>query len=310
MALVLTTFLGLTHASIPDGLAMSFGYQAVDPFASYPGGSVILGVGIQNAGMVEERIIEMSITADFAGPLPSPTPVPFVLAPGERRQFDVLVQVPPATSVGDHGAEARVSYEYLDPATQQWVSSAHSPMIIDSPVPLYESPSQKVRDGFTILGGTALVSGSIPFFARKRKLSSAFVGRRLGLVGGTFGMLISPLTLISSGQVDLVTRIFSLTLFVGSLVGIAGGYFSRPSTRVGGLVMFVGAISIIPAWWYGYFVARGLSSVDGGAQVFLSSAIFFFWWVSLLIVGSLMKIFGRHQDRLRTSTDSRVQRLC
>ncbi len=148
VALVLTTFLGLAYSSTPDGLAMSFGYQAVSPFASYPGGSVILGVGIQNTGTAQERIIEMSITTDFAGPLPPPTQIPFVLLPGIRRQFDVLVQVPPATSVGGHGAEARVSYEYLDPATQQWVPSTHSPWIMESGVPVYESPSQKVRDGF------------------------------------------------------------------------------------------------------------------------------------------------------------------
>ncbi len=310
VALVLTTFLELAHSSTPDGLAMSFGYQAVSPFASYPGGSVILGVGIQNTGTAQERIIEMSITTDFAGPLPPPTQIPFVLSPGIRREFDVLVQVPPATSVGGHGAEARVSYEYLDPATQQWVPSTHSPRIMDSGVPVYESPSQKVRDGFSILGGTVLVSGAIPFFAWKRKISFAFVGRGLGLVGGAFGLLISPLTLIHSGQVDPATSIFSVTLFVGSSLGIAGGYFLRVGTRVRGLVILVGALAILPAWWFGDLVSLGLSSEDGGAQVFLSSTILFFWWVSLLIVGSLMMTFGRNGDAVRGSTDSRVQQLC
>lgn len=296
VALVLTVSKGIVesgvHSSVSDGLAMSFGYQAVHPFASYPGGSVILGVGVQNTGIVQERIVEMSISVDFAGLLPTPAQIPLLLQPGERREFDVLVHVPSTARVGDHLAEASVSYEYLDPTTQQWVHSAYSPRIMASHVPLYQSPSQKFRDGFTILGGIGLMSGILPLLAWKRKISFTFVGKGLGLVGGTFGLLVSSLMLILSERPDLLARTFSATLFAGSLLGIAGKYLPRPNTAGKGLAMLGGALSILLAWWYGFWLPA-TSLEDGGAQLFLSSTYLFFSWVSLLIVGSLMMIIDR-----------------
>src|SRR2546422_1637252 len=130
--MVLTISLGLAHAGSPDGLAMSFGYQATDPFASYPGGLAILGVSVQNTGYVPERIVEMTITVDLANSVPSPAQIPLVLAPGERREFDVQVQIPSTASLGWHGAKASASFEDFDAANQQWGTHRDRPMIMNS----------------------------------------------------------------------------------------------------------------------------------------------------------------------------------
>src|SRR3989475_3141787 len=171
VTIVLTISLGSAHSSSPDGLAMSFGYQAAHPFASYPGGSAILGVSVQNTGTVPERIVEITITVDLATSVPSPAQIPLVLAPGEGRGFDVQVQIPSTASLGWHGAEARVSFEYFDAATQQWMTSRYSPMIMSSGLPVYKSPSQTFQDGFAILVGTAIVAASITLFARRRRVA-------------------------------------------------------------------------------------------------------------------------------------------
>ena len=298
VTIVLTIPLGLAHSGSPDGLAMSFGYQAADPFASYPGGSAILGVSVQNTGTVPERIVEMTITVDLANSVPSPDQIPLVLAPGERREFDVQVQIPSTASLGEHGAEARASFEYFDAATQQWVTSRYSPMIMNSGLPVYKSPGQTFQDGFAILGGTAIVAATIPVFAWKRKVSLSQVGRGLGLVAGTFGLLVTLLTLVLSENPDLSTRILSVTIFANSFLGIAAGCSRRMNGIVTGLAMIGGALLILPSWWYGFWV-QGLTSQDGGAQAFLASTILFFWWISLLFVGGLMIIFSKYQDARR-----------
>jgi hypothetical protein len=297
VATVLTISLGLAHSGSPDGLAMTFGYQAADPFASYPGGSAILEVSVQNTGSVPERIVEMTITVDLAKPVSSPAQIPLVLAPGERKGFDVQVQIPSTASLGWHGAEASVSFQYLDAATQQWLPSRYSPITMNSGLPVYKSPGQTFQDGFAILGGTTIVAATIPVIAWKRKVSSSQVGRGLGLVAGTFGLLVTVLTVVLSENPDLSTRILSATLFANSFIGIAG-CSRRMNGIVTGLAMIGGALLILPAWGYGFWV-QGLTSQDAGAQTFLASTILFFWWISLLFVGGLMITFSKYQDARR-----------
>ena len=257
-----------------------------------------MGVSVQNTGTVPERIVEITITVDLATSVPSPAQIPLVLAPGEGRGFDVQVQIPSTASLGWHGAEARVSFEYFDAATQQWMTSRYSPMIMSSGLPVYKSPSQTFQDGFAILGGTAIVAASIPVFAWKRRFSLSQVGRGVGLVAGTFGLLVTLLTLVLSENPDLSTRILSVTIFANSFLGMAAGCSRRVNGIVTGLAMIGGALLILPAWWYGFWV-QGLTSEDGGAQTFLASTILFFWWISLLFVGGLMIIFSKYRDARR-----------
>ena len=294
-SLILSTALGLAHSNSPDGLAMSFGYQAADPFASYPSGLAILGISVQNTGIVPERIVEMTITIDLANSVPSPAQIPLVLTPGERRAFDVQVQIPSTATLGWHGAEAKVSFQYFDAATQQWVQSRYSPMSSYSGVPVYESPRQTFRDGYTILGVTAIVVTTLPIFAWKRKVSPINIARVLGLVAGTFGLFATLLTFVASENPDLSTRIFSATLFASSLIGIVAGFSQKSRSIVIGLLMIGGSLLFLPAWWYGFWV-HGLTSRDDGAHTFLASTILFFWWISLLFAGGLTMIFTKYQD--------------
>ena len=295
VAFLLTGLLWVGHSAQPYGIAMSFGYYAQRP---WPGGSIILDLGIQNAGSAQEKIVRMNVSVDFVGQLPVPTLLPVTLQPGERRDFQIPVQVPASAGVEGYLAKASVAYEYLDPASQQWTLPPDSPWVSSYPVGLVKSPSMVFGDAFTILGGIGLVSGAIPIatavFARKHKTSFAFVGRGLGLIGGTFGLLVSPLTLITSGQISLSQIIFSASVFACSILGLFG-MSSRPRTWIRGLAMLGGAISLLLVWWYGFSLSAALSN-DSGAQYFLSSTMFYFWWIALVIVGGLMMIVSWSHD--------------